>query len=123
MKAALFETVGRPLRVDTIGDPSPAPDEVLLKVAACGICGSDLHMTADPETFGIGQGVVLGHEFAGEVVASGSDVTGLTTGDRVAVAPLWGCGHCDSCLHRIKGFKEAGVKDPTPYVLPDNASA
>ncbi len=70
MKAALFDTVGRPLRVDTIGDPSPAPDEVLLKVAACGICGSDLHMTEDPETFGIGQGVVLGHEFAGEVVAS-----------------------------------------------------
>ena len=97
MKAALFDTVGRPLRVDTIGDPSPAPDEVLLKVAACGICGSDLHMTEDPETFGIGQGVVLGHEFAGEVVASGSDVTGLATGDRVAVAPMWGCGHCDSC--------------------------
>lgn len=97
MKAALFDTVGRPLRVDTIGDPSPAHDEVLLKVAACGICGSDLHMTEDPETFGIGQGVVLGHEFAGEVVALGSDVTGFAAGDRVAVAPMWGCGHCDSC--------------------------
>lgn len=97
MKAALFDTVGRPLRVDTIGDPSPARDEVLLKVAACGICGSDLHMTEDPETFGIGQGVVLGHEFAGEVVALGSDVTEFATGDRVAVAPMWGCGHCDSC--------------------------
>jgi threonine dehydrogenase-like Zn-dependent dehydrogenase len=97
MKAALFDTVGRPLRVDTIGDPSPASDEVLLRVAACGICGSDLHMTEDPETFGIGQGVVLGHEFAGEVVALGSDVTEFAKGNRVAVAPTWGCGHCDSC--------------------------
>ena len=97
MKAALFDTVGRPLRVDTIGDPAPAPDEVLLKVAACGICGSDLHMTEDPETFGVGQGVVLGHEFAGEVTALGSDVTELAVGDRVAVAPMWGCGNCERC--------------------------
>ena len=70
MRAALFDSVGRPLRIDTIGDPEPAGDEVLLKVASCGICGSDLHMTEDPKSFGIGQGVVLGHEFAGEVAAA-----------------------------------------------------
>jgi len=98
MRAALFDTVGRPLRVDTIGDPVPEPDEVLLKVTSCGICGSDLHMTVDPETFGIGQGVVLGHEFAGEVASLGSDVTGFSIGDRVAVAPMRGCGKCRSCL-------------------------
>jgi len=97
MKAALFDTVGRPLRVDTIGDPQPQADEVVLKVAACGICGSDLHMTEDPKTFGIGQGVVLGHEFAGEIVSLGADVTGFAIGDRVAVAPMRGCGHCDRC--------------------------
>ncbi|GAB4354180.1 MAG: alcohol dehydrogenase catalytic domain-containing protein [Oricola sp.] len=97
MKAALFDTVGRPLRVDTISDPEPEADEVVLKVAACGICGSDLHMTEDPETFGIGQGVVLGHEFAGEIVALGKDVSGFRPGDRVAVAPMRGCGSCERC--------------------------
>ncbi len=97
MKAALFDTVGRPLRVDTIGDPQPEADEVVLKVAACGICGSDLHMTEDPKTFGIGQGVVLGHEFAGEIVSLGGDVSGFALGDRVAVAPMRGCGRCDRC--------------------------
>jgi 2-desacetyl-2-hydroxyethyl bacteriochlorophyllide A dehydrogenase len=70
---------------------------VLLSVAACGICGSDLHMTEDPATFGVGEGFVLGHEFAGEIVRCGSGVTGLRPGDRVAVAPMRGCGHCDSC--------------------------
>ncbi len=70
---------------------------MLLRIAACGICGSDLHMTEDPATFGIGEGFVLGHEFAGEVVRCGSGVTGLRPGDRVAVAPMRGCGHCDSC--------------------------
>jgi 2-desacetyl-2-hydroxyethyl bacteriochlorophyllide A dehydrogenase len=54
-------------------------------------------MTQDPATFGIGEGFVLGHEFAGEVVRCGRGVTGLLPGDRVAVAPMRGCGHCDSC--------------------------
>jgi len=97
MKAALFDTVGRPLRIDTVQDPEPADDEVLLKVAACGICGSDLHMTEDPATFGVGQGAVLGHEFAGEVIAIGRSVEGLSVGDRVAVAPMFGCGRCERC--------------------------
>ena len=69
MKAAIFDGVGQPLRVDDLQRPEPAEDEVLLRVAACGICGSDLHITEDPVTFGVGQGTVLGHEFAGEVVA------------------------------------------------------
>ncbi len=97
MKAALFDKVGLPLRIEVIADPAPAPDEVVLRIEACGICGSDLHITEDPVTFGIGQGAVLGHEFAGEVVALGSAVNHLRHGDRVAVAPMWGCGACDSC--------------------------
>jgi (R,R)-butanediol dehydrogenase/meso-butanediol dehydrogenase/diacetyl reductase len=80
-----------------VPDPAPATDEVLLRVAACGICGSDLHITEDPAPFGIGGGFVLGHEFAGEVVDTGAEVTGLRTGDRVAVVPMRGCGHCESC--------------------------
>ena len=97
MKAALFDTVGTPLRIEVIADPTPAPDEVVLRIAACGICGSDLHITEDPVTFGIGKGAVLGHEFAGEVVAMGAAVLNLRQGDRVAVAPMWGCGTCDRC--------------------------
>lgn len=98
MKAAIFDGVGIPLRVSDIQVPEPAADEVLLRVAACGICGSDLHITEDPVTFGVGQGVVLGHEFSGEVVSIGAGVSDLKVGDRVAVAPMRGCGHCDSCL-------------------------
>lgn len=97
MKAAIFEGTGRPLRIGDIGISEPAEDEVLIRIAACGICGSDLHMTEDPATFGVGEGFVLGHEFAGEVVRCGSEVSGLRPGDRVAVAPMRGCGRCDSC--------------------------
>jgi len=97
MKAAIFDGVGIPLRVSDLPPPEPAADEVLLRVAACGICGSDLHITEDPVTFGVGQGVVLGHEFAGTVERAGSAVTGLGLGDRVAVAPMLGCGDCDAC--------------------------
>ena len=97
MKAAIFEGVGKLLRIGESGTPEPADDEVLLSVAACGICGSDLHMTEDPATFGLSEGFVLGHEFAGEILRCGSGVTGLRPGDRVAVAPMRGCGRCESC--------------------------
>jgi threonine dehydrogenase-like Zn-dependent dehydrogenase len=97
MKAAIFDGVGQPLRVDDLQPPEPAADEVLLRIAACGICGSDLHITEDPVTFGVGQGTVLGHEFAGEVAGVGVGVSEFKVGDRVAVAPMWGCGECDSC--------------------------
>jgi threonine dehydrogenase-like Zn-dependent dehydrogenase len=97
MKAAIFDTVGIPLRIGTVPDPAPASDEVVLRIAACGICGSDLHITEDPVPFGIGGGFVLGHEFAGDIVAVGSQVTGLQIGDRVAIVPMRGCGRCEAC--------------------------
>lgn len=97
MKAVRFDSVGLPLTVGEIAMPEPASDEVLLRIAACGICGSDLHMTEDPKTFGLKQYDVLGHEFAGEVIRCGSAVSEVKPGDRVAVAPMRGCGHCDSC--------------------------
>ncbi|WP_347140505.1 alcohol dehydrogenase catalytic domain-containing protein [Paracoccus sp. SSK6] len=98
MKAVIFDAVGQPLRNDTRPDPAPAPDEVVLRVSGCGICGSDLHITEDPKPFGIGPGFVLGHEIAGEVVATGTGVRDLRPGDRVAVVPMRGCGHCPRCL-------------------------
>ena len=97
MKAVVTQGLHQPLRVASLPDPEPGPGEVVLKVARCGICGSDLHMTEDA-AYGIKAGEVLGHEFAGEVVALGAGVTGIASGDRVAAIPLMGCGRCPSCL-------------------------
>lgn len=96
MKALVFDGFGKPLRTETRPDPKPARGEVVLKVCRCGICGSDLHMTEDP-VFDLEKGAVIGHEFSGEVVETGSDVQGLRVGDLVAAAPLRGCGHCATC--------------------------
>lgn len=96
MKAAVCQGLHQPLIVETIDDPTPGEGEVVVRVGRCGICGSDLHMTEDP-AYGIRPGDVLGHEFAGEVVALGRGVEGLSTGDLVSVVPLSGCGACPSC--------------------------
>jgi 2-desacetyl-2-hydroxyethyl bacteriochlorophyllide A dehydrogenase len=95
MKAAVFQALGEPLVISKVEDPKPKRDEVLLRICRCGICGSDLHMTAEP-VFGIAPGYVLGHEMSGEVVEAGPDA-GLKPGDQVSVAPLRGCGQCAAC--------------------------
>lgn len=97
MKAAVFKALGQPLVVESIDNPKPAPNEVVVRVGRCGICGSDLHMTED-SVFGVESGTVLGHEYAGEVMERGSAVRGLKSGDRITVSPLRGCGECPSCL-------------------------
>ncbi|MDT0442391.1 zinc-dependent alcohol dehydrogenase family protein [Streptomyces johnsoniae] len=94
MKAALIESVGS-VTVTTVPDPSPGPREVVVKVAACGLCGTDLHIREGE--FAPQLPVVPGHEFAGEVVATGRDVTTLATGDRVAVDPSLYCHECRYC--------------------------
>jgi (R,R)-butanediol dehydrogenase / meso-butanediol dehydrogenase / diacetyl reductase len=86
----------KPLSIETVPDPTPRAGEVVVKIGRCGICGSDLHMTEDP-AYGKGAGDVLGHEFAGEVVALGKGAEGLLLGDLVSVIPLQSCGHCASC--------------------------
>ena len=96
MKAAVFHQLKTPLAIEDVAEPEPRADEVLLHVGCCGICGSDLHMTEEA-TFGVKPGAVLGHEFAGEVIAAGKEVSRLKRGDRVAVAPLRGCGRCAAC--------------------------
>ena len=71
MRAACFIESGKPMEVTTVPDPAPGPGEVLLRVRGCGICGSDLHVT---ELGGaVRRGTVMGHEFAGEIVAVGRD--------------------------------------------------
>ena len=75
MKAATFVAPGSPLAVVDIADPEPVENEVVIAVKRCGICGTDLHWTeehdADTGWRPLPAGSVLGHEFAGEVVAVG----------------------------------------------------
>jgi (R,R)-butanediol dehydrogenase/meso-butanediol dehydrogenase/diacetyl reductase len=96
MKAAIFQALHQPLSVVELPDPQPERHQVLISVCRCGICGSDLHMTEDP-VFGAARGDVLGHEYTGEVLELGAGVSDLRVGDKVSVAPLFGCGECDSC--------------------------
>jgi (R,R)-butanediol dehydrogenase/meso-butanediol dehydrogenase/diacetyl reductase len=96
VKAVTFQGLHQPLAFETLADPAPAADQLVVKVGRCGICGSDLHMTEDP-AYGCRHGDVLGHEFAGEVVEIGAEVTGIRTGDLVSVIPLASCGACEAC--------------------------
>jgi len=96
VKAVVFQGLHQPLTLETLPDPSPGAGELVVKVGRCGICGSDLHMTEDA-AYGCQKGDVLGHEFAGEVVALGSGTTGVKTGDLVSVIPLKSCGQCEHC--------------------------
>lgn len=91
MKAAVFRGLGRPLAIETLPDPEPGPGELVLRVEACGICGSDLHATEEG-AFLQAPGTVLGHEFAGEVVASGDPA--WRPGDRVTAVPVNACDAC-----------------------------
>ncbi|WP_461144836.1 zinc-dependent alcohol dehydrogenase family protein [Salinifilum aidingensis] len=96
MRAAIIDKPGQ-LRVGTVADPEPQPDELVVRVGACGICGTDVHI-ADGEFPPTPYPIVPGHEFAGEVVAVGAAVRGeWRTGDRVAVDPSRFCGRCAPC--------------------------
>jgi len=108
MKAAVFQGVGQPLQIADCPDPEPGPREVVLKVGRCGICGSDLHMT-EPGALTPPAGAIMGHEFAGEVVALGRDVTKLRVGDRVTAMPITGCGACAACRAGEPSWCEKGL--------------
>lgn len=108
MKAAVFQGVNKPLVVETIPDPTPGPKDVIVKVGRCGICGSDLHISEDP-IFGVPAGVVLGHEYAGEVVEVGREVSRVKKGDHVAVFPLESCGECGPCRSGDGAWCERGM--------------
>ena len=133
MRAAVMQGLHKPLVIETLPDPTPGAGEVVVKVGRCGICGSDLHMTEDP-AYGAGPGTVLGHEFAGEVVALGRDVDGLRLGNLVSVIPLQSCGQCASCKSgevawcdhfalQGGGYAEYAVTRPNQCIrLPKSAS-
>lgn len=133
MRAVVMQGLHQPLALETVDDPTPQAGEVVVKVGRCGICGSDLHMTEDP-AYGVAKGDVLGHEFAGEIVAIGKGAEGLKVGDLVSVIPLKSCGQCASCKSgevawcdsfglQGGGYAEYAVTKPNQCIrLPQSAS-
>ena len=97
MRAMLLDAPGRPLREAELPRPAPGPGEVLLRVHACGVCRTDLHV-ADGELPNPTLPLVLGHEIVGTVVENGPSASRYRPGDRVGVPWLgWTCGACRFC--------------------------
>ncbi|PZS26989.1 MAG: alcohol dehydrogenase [Pseudonocardiales bacterium] len=94
MKAAVITGVGQ-VEITVVDDPSPGPGEVIVGVAACGLCGTDLHILNGE--FAPRLPLIPGHEFAGVVAGVASDVTSVAVGDRVAVDPSLYCYRCYYC--------------------------
>jgi propanol-preferring alcohol dehydrogenase len=97
MHAMVLSAPGTPLRFEPRDDPAPGPGAVRVKVSACGVCRTDLHVV-DGELSDIAYPIVPGHEVVGRVDALGADVTNLTIGQRVGVPWLgYTCGECSYC--------------------------
>jgi threonine dehydrogenase-like Zn-dependent dehydrogenase len=92
MKAAVFHTP-RNFKIEDIPYPRLEDDSVIVKVRSCGICGSDLHFYNSWQQ----DGTLLGHEFSGDVVEIGKQVTKVKVGDKVVAAGGRGCGECYWC--------------------------
>jgi len=111
MRALRFHAA-RDLRIEELAETGgPRSDEVVVRVATCGICGTDLHeyvagpivTPVEPHPLtGAQNPQILGHEFSGEVVAVGSAVSSVREGDRVAIMPLAYCGHCAYCRRGLQ---------------------
>ena len=102
------------LRVEEIPKPRIGPDEILVKVRAAAICGTDVRMlTSGAKGVDETHPLVLGHEFAGDIVEVGAKAAGYETGMRVAVAPNMGCGVCDLCVsgngHLCPSYEAFGI--------------
>src|SRR5258706_2022025 len=100
MRAAVFKEASKPLVIETVPDPVCGPNDIVLKVRNCGICGSDLHMTEATSAMPLPSGSVMGHEFSGEIVEVGKSVTHLwKSGERVAGYPVICCGDHSPCIN------------------------
>ncbi len=91
------------LRIETEDVAAPGPGQVLLAVAAGGICGSDMHYLSDGGigTIRVREPIILGHEASGRVLEVGPDVSGLAEGDAVAINPSRPCGTCRYCAESL----------------------
>jgi len=134
LKALVFHGI-EDLRIEETEIPEIGDFEALLKVRAAAICGSDIRVKASGhKSIPEGSTRILGHEMAGEIIKTGSKVRNLKPGDRIALAPVAGCGYCRQCLrgnatlcststvmgHSINGSFAEYVKIPESYVLGGN---
>lgn len=94
MQAVVFPAP-HTIAIEKVADPSCKPDEVIVQVAATGICGTDLHIYRNEYMSRFP--LIAGQEFCGVIVEAGKEVSDFRTGDRVAVDPSLYCGHCYFC--------------------------
>lgn len=97
MKAAVFYAANEPLKVEEVPTPKPGDGEVLVKVAACGLCHSDLHYTDHGVPTFKTPPLILGHEISGTIAGTGSGVEQWKEGDKVLLPAVYGCGECSMC--------------------------
>src|SRR5712692_8334814 len=95
MRAVVLPAVGAPLQLEEIPIPRPKAGEILLRVAACGVCHTDLHVIKGEVKFPTP--AVLGHEITGIVAELGAGVVGVSVGDPVVSSFIMPCGTCDFC--------------------------
>src|SRR6202045_2164413 len=124
MKAAVLHERKKPMAVEEVARPIPGAGEVLIKVEACGVCHSDLHVAdGDWKQFASipKLPLIVGHEVAGNVVEVGSGVSELKVGDRVGVPWIfWTCGECEFCR---EGNENLCVKQKITGVTVDGGYA
>ena len=94
MKAAILHGP-RDLRVERLRDPRPEPGEVVVRMTAAGLCGTDYEIWSGARPVAYPR--IMGHELVGRVEATASDVTRVSPGDPVVVEPNYSCGHCPLC--------------------------
>ena len=115
MQAVFFEG-NRTLRVGESVAVEPGAGQVQIRVAYCGICGTDLHLFHGAMAHRLTLPHVMGHEMSGTIAAVGSGVAGWRAGDRVTVRPLDPCGHCPACVaghsHICHNLKFIGIDTP-----------
>ncbi len=113
MKAAVLTGFGAPLAIQELPTPTPADDEVLIQLEACGVCHSDLHIIDGdlPAFRGAAKPQLIpGHEVVGRIVAKGKSVSNLEIGQRVGVAWLYqSCGVCEQCREGNENLCRKGV--------------
>lgn len=134
MKAAVLHAIGD-IRLEEVPTPQIKDNEVLLKVKACGVCGTDVHFLHGEWT--VNMPLIPGHEFSGEIAEIGKDIQTISVGDRASIDPNVVCGVCRNCRrtqrsHLCSNIKAIGVDvngafaeyvkapEEVVYHLPDN---